>query len=75
MEIVVLPNGLLELPHELCRRMEIDAGARFEIEIDQQQGIITLKPISFEDHSVMLKVRKIKTKVPARLARHKSGAR
>jgi bifunctional DNA-binding transcriptional regulator/antitoxin component of YhaV-PrlF toxin-antitoxin module len=70
MEIITLPNGHVELPHEVCRRMGIDAGTRFEIFIDERRGIITLKPISCEYYSVVHKVGKRKPDLLIKPKRH-----
>jgi|GEM_PF-1670406 bifunctional DNA-binding transcriptional regulator/antitoxin component of YhaV-PrlF toxin-antitoxin module len=46
MEIIALPQGHVVLPLEICRKLEIEAGMRLEIEFDRKTGCIRLRPIN-----------------------------
>ena len=48
METVLKPHNQIELPQEVCRKMALLPGMRFEIEIDSTQGTITLVPVTRE---------------------------
>jgi bifunctional DNA-binding transcriptional regulator/antitoxin component of YhaV-PrlF toxin-antitoxin module len=75
METVTLPDGHVVLPLELRRRMEIDNGTRFDIEIDIRKGIIILKPISCEYDAVVRKRGSRKVELPARLNRYRAKSK
>lgn len=48
MEIILKQHNQIELPQEICRKMELTPGMRFEIEIDSADGAIILVPITEE---------------------------
>ena len=75
MEIVALPNGHVVLPVDLCRRMGIGEGTRFDIDVDAHKGIIVLKPISCESYSIVYKRETMKVEPPNRTRRYKVKAK
>ncbi len=48
METILKHHNQIELPQELCRKMDLFPGMRFEIEIDKSHGTITLVPVTKE---------------------------
>jgi hypothetical protein len=48
METVLKHHNQIELPQDLCRKMELLPGMRFEVEVDSAEGTIILVPITEE---------------------------
>lgn len=45
METVLKHHNQIELPHELCRKMDWMPGMRFEVEVDINHRTVTLVPV------------------------------
>lgn len=46
METIVLPEGRVVLPFEICRRLRLEAGLRLDVELDEKAGCIRLRPVN-----------------------------
>lgn len=48
METILRHHNQIELPQDVCRKMELIPGMRFEVEVDSTDGTIILVPITEE---------------------------
>ena len=48
METILKPHHQIELPQEVCSKLELTPGVRLEIELDERTGTILLVPITKE---------------------------
>ena len=47
METILKPHNQIELPQEICCKLDLEPGIRFEIEVDVRAGTIILTPVRY----------------------------
>lgn len=46
METILKPHYIIELPQEICCKLDLMPGTRFEVEVDEKIGRVILTPLT-----------------------------